>query len=444
MGNVSKTKLERGEKVVYMKKKILASLLASALVLTAFAGCSQNNGGSASDTTTTAGGAADVTTAGGDTALTTDPVELVVWESTAGPDEWIQQAGAKFTETYSNITIKYVNVESGDSTTQIALDGPAGVGPDLFAAPHDKLGELVVGGHVLPTVDAEEVSKAVLGACSSALTYDGTMYGYPTSAETYALFYNKALISEDEVPKSWNDLISWCKTFNEANAGKHGFMMDTGNIYYSILFSTYGGNRMFGESGLDTSSSYLATENAIKGFEQFQQVKSILDVNAADLTTSVCDGAFAAGEAAMYISGPWNVATFTDAGIDFGVATIPSVLDETTPAASFSGTRGMFVSAYSQHPTEAAAFAKFLLTDEMQQLRYEITGALPSTNISVDSAASQGFIAQLDYAFPMPSVPQMAAFWESGNASSANIWNGSDAKTELETLDAAIVSYVAP
>ena len=77
-----------------------------------------------------------------------DAVKLVVWESTGGPDEWIKAAGEAFTKLNPNITVEFVNVELGDTSGQIALDGPAGVGPDLFAAPHDKLGELVVGGHI--------------------------------------------------------------------------------------------------------------------------------------------------------------------------------------------------------------------------------------------------------------------------------------------------------
>ena len=80
-------------------------------------------------------------------------VTLTVWESTNGPDEFIRKAGEAYTKTHPNVTIKYVNVELGDAVTQIALDGPAGVGPDLFAAPHDRLGSLVSGGHVLPTAN---------------------------------------------------------------------------------------------------------------------------------------------------------------------------------------------------------------------------------------------------------------------------------------------------
>lgn len=426
-----------------MKKKVLASILASAMLCTAFAGC-----GSTSDTTTTGTTAApaggDTTTAAEtDAAVSTDPVELVVWESTLGPDKWIQQAGAKFTEQYPNITIKYVNVESGDSASQIALDGPAGVGPDLFAAPHDKLGELVTGGHVLPTDDAETVAGEVLASCASALTYNGTMYGYPTSAETYALYYNKDLISEEDVPKTWEDLISWCETFNAANSDKYGFIMDVSSIYYSILFTTANGNRLFGESGTDTSSSYLATEDSITGMKLFQSLRNVLPIASADLGTDFADAAFSSGTAAMHISGPWNISSFTDAGINFGVTTLPSLPGTSTPAASFSGTRGLFVSAYTDHAAEADLFAKFLLTDEMQSLRYEITGALPSTNIAVDSEYAQGFISQLEYAFPMPSVPQMTAIWDVGTSASCNIWDGADVATELQNLDTAVVNYAA-
>lgn len=159
-----------------------------------------------------------------------EEVTLKVWESVDGPDKWIQQAGEKFTEQNPNIKIEFVNVELGDSASAIALDGPAGTGPDLFAAPHDKLGELVVGGHILPTVGADKVKGEVLGSCSQALTYEGTMYGYPASAETYALFYNRALISDDEVPKNWDDLYTWGQSFRDANPDKYPIVMDVTSI----------------------------------------------------------------------------------------------------------------------------------------------------------------------------------------------------------------------
>ena len=410
-----------------MKKKILATLLASTMIMPTLVGCSTNGTGDDANTNTN-----------DDSTVSSDPVTLKVWESVDGPDEWIKQAGAKFTEKHPNITVEFVNVELSDSTSAIALDGPAGTGPDLFAAPHDKLGELIVGGHVLPTANSDTVKASVLPSCAAALTSDGVMYGYPSADETYALFYNKDLIAEADVPKDWNSLITWCEGFNESNPDKYGIVFDVTSIYYTILFTTANGNRLFGATGADTSSSFLNTPDAVEGMKLFQKLHDVVPVASADLGVDTADGAFKAGTSAMHITGPWNVSPFVEAGINFGVTTIPSLTEGGEPAASFSGARGVFVSAYSDHPAEAALFGEFLITPEMQQLRYDITGALPSIELEVDSEYTRGFIAQLEYAFPMPSVPEMTAVWESSGSASCNIWDGADVQTELDALDAAI------
>ncbi len=100
----------------------------------------------------------------------------------------------------------------------------------------------------------------------------------------------------------------------------------------------------------------------------------------------------------------------------------------------------MFASAYSDYPEEAAAFGEFLVSPEMQKLRFDITGAFPSIDVAVESPYVPGIIAQLDNAFAMPSIPEMGMFWESGNAAFANIWNGAALQAELDALDAAILA----
>ncbi|MDR1209440.1 MAG: maltose ABC transporter substrate-binding protein [Clostridiales bacterium] len=365
-------------------------------------------------------------------------VELVVWESVEGPDEFIKQAGEAFTKVNPGVTIKFVNVESGDSTSQIALDGPAEQGPDVFAAPHDKLGELVAGGHVLETVNAASVEAQLLDGCAQAVQYGGKMYGYPVSSETYALFYNKAYITDP--PKTWDEVKTFSAGFNAANAGKYGFVMDVKNAYYTILFTTSGDNRLFGPDGADTTKTNINSDASVAGMTTFAGLREILNVPAADLDTAAVDVLFSGGKAAMHITGPWNVSSFRDAGIDFGVAALPALPGDSEPAGSFSGTRCMFVSAYSKHPAEAAQFAEFLISPAMQQLRYDITGALPSVPMTLTDEASNGFLAQMEYAFPMPSIPQMNNYWLAMNNASANIWDGADIKNELDMADRAILA----
>lgn len=362
-------------------------------------------------------------------------IHIRVWESKNGIDEFIKKAGKAYTALHPNVIVDFINVELHNTVTALIADAPNGLAPDIIAAPHDNLGSLVSQKLILPTENPKDISKQVLGACSKALTYNGTMYGYPASAETYALFYNKHLISEREVPKSWEELVTWVKNFNASHPGQYGFVMDVTNGYYSILFTTANGNRLYGESGTESNNPNMNTPAAVKGLKFFQSLRSSLGLENVELSTSSCDGMFSSGNAAMHITGLWNVNTFEKAGIDFGVACIPALPGESKPAASFSGTRGMFVTAASRHPKEAADFAAFMLTPEMQQLRFSLTGAMPAINTKVSSPYMPGFLEQLDYAFPMPSIPAMGKFWGETGAALNEIWHGADVQSTLDALN---------
>ena len=369
-----------------------------------------------------------------------DVITLQVGESLWGPDEFIQEAGRIFTERNPHIQIEFVNLEVGGAAGQILLDGPAGLAPDVFAAPHDQLGQLVTAGLVLPVYNSDYVLNHIAASSITAVTFDGIIYGYPIAAETYALFYNRNLISSSDVPSTFESLKPWVENFNQNSpADQFGFMFDVGSAYYTFLFTTNNGNRLFGPSGTDVNAINMNTPNAVEGMYFFQSLRSILDVPAGDMTTAIADAAFGSGNAAMHISGPWNIQPFIDMGVDFGITTLPALPGQNTPPASFAGTRSMFVSAFTYHPEEAYKFAAFLVSDEMQALRFDITGALPSSStLPIDSPHFAGFIAQLEYAFPMPSIPEMAFYWSSMDAAAANIWNGAGVQEQLDMVHQAI------
>ena len=368
-----------------------------------------------------------------------DPITLVVSESLGAPAEFIQQAGAIFTERYPHITIDFINVEIGGAVGVIELDGPLGIGPDVFAAPHDQMGTLIAGGHILPVPAGATnfVRNTVFDSGITAVTSDGTLFGYPIAMETYALFYNREFISSADVPTTFEGLVEFSRDFNAANPGRQGFVMSIG-AYYAIIFTTADGNRLFGPYGVDYVNSNINTPASVAGMQFFQSLREVLDFDAGDLTDAFADANFDSGNAAMHITGPWNIEPFESAGIDFGVTTIPSLPGQANPPASFAGVRTMFVSAFTEHPEEAHAFAQFLISPEIQELRYQITGAIPSTTVDTESPHFAGFFRQLDYAFPMPSIPEMGAYWASMDAAAANIWNGMDVQEQLDMVHSAL------
>ena len=370
-----------------------------------------------------------------------ESIVLRVGESLGAEGDFITAAGERFTALHPHVTIEFVNVEVGQANSQMAIDGPAGVGPDVFVAPHDQLGALQAGGLVLPVPAGRvnHVRNQVLGAAATGATFDGTLFGYPIATETYAIFYNRDLIATADIPTTFDGLVSWVANFNSTNPGMHGFLFEPGGAFFTILFTTMDGNRLFGPQGTDATSPNLNTPAAIRGMEFMRSLRPILDVPAGDLDGGFLDGAFAAGQAAMLLTGPWNIAPFTNAGLNFGTAAIPALPGETTPPASFGGVRTAFVSAFSENVEYAHMFAEFLTTNEIQQLRYDMTGALPSISMQMDDPVLDGLLRQMNYAFPMPSIPQMGSFWDAMSAASANIWDGLDVTSQMDMVQTTVL-----
>lgn len=423
-----------------MRKKIMAVTLVVTMAASMFSGCGKSKSTSE---------AVEVKNFDPGIEIDTESkIELTVWESTGGPDEFIEAAGESFTKLYPNITIKYVNVESADAQTKIALDGPSGNGPDLFAAAHNIMGALVAGGYVseIPAGVDEKVKGYVIDSAAQGATLvdsesgEAKMYGYPVSVETYALFYNKDIIKDEEVPKTMDDLLTYIEGFDKKDVNP--FVFDAGNAYYSVMFTNTDENHLYGTEGNDLTNTFMNTDDAVKNLQTFVKLSKAVDMPTEDISTKYCDAMFLEGKAAMTITGAWNIKPFSDAKINFGITTIPSLPDYDHPPITFQGVRCMYVSGFSEHQNEAAAFGEFLGTPEMQKLRYDLTGTVPAADIEVDD--ENGYIAamnaQLEYSYPMPNNAQASKFWTPFGSAYANIWNGKvdgdDASIKAE-LDAA-------
>ena len=91
-------------------------------------------------------------------------VTLKVWESDDSARKYVEWAAKEFMKSHKNVKIEYEHVESTDARAKIELDGPAGVGADVFVAPHDHIGALVNGGHVAENTNKDYLSQFVNAA----------------------------------------------------------------------------------------------------------------------------------------------------------------------------------------------------------------------------------------------------------------------------------------
>jgi len=251
-------------------------------------------------------------------ALAQEPVQLLIWEAEGPELDFIKEAAAKFTELNPHITFEFAGVSHTDAVQKLELDGPTGLGADVFAAPHDKLGQIVVGQLALPLNDgaAGTLKEAFMPAAQAAVTYDGVPYGYPTAIETYALFYNKDLIPE--APKTWEEIVEFAKTFNDVANNKFAMVWEVSAPYYNYIFMSAYGADLFGPEGTDQERHDINSEAAVKGLSYFQSLReAMLPVKAEDLSGSFCNGAFTETKtAAMFITGPWSIDGVVKAGVN--------------------------------------------------------------------------------------------------------------------------------
>ena len=391
---------------------------------------------------------------------TTDKIELVVWESLLGPDQFIQEAGEWFTQLYPNITIKYINVESSEANSKIVLDGPAGNGPALFACAHATIGKMAAQAAIEPVpeseienVKASVTAEALQGATLNDSKGNSVLYGYPVSVETYALFYNKEMISEAEIPKTMADMVAYIKEFkaDSNNKGKEAFLMDSDNAYYTVMFTSTPDNHLYGPNGNDITATYQNTEAAVAQItNDFLPLSEAIGMKSGDMDYKNNDSLFSNKKLAMNISGAWNIKVYEEDGVDFGITSIPSLTGSENPPTNFMGVRCMFVSAYSNHKNEAEAFAEFLLTKEMQKLRCEITSTMPSRDdVYADiedpkvKEYMEGLQKQIAHSYPMPNMPEASLYWSAFEAAMGNIWNGNTTDIQGE-LDKANKSSLPP
>lgn len=349
------------------------------------------------------------------------PEKLVVWVN----DEEKQKQALndifkKYTEK-TGIKVETVAVSMLDQAKKIALDGPAGKGPDIFYQPHDRIGDIVLQGLADP-VDLGDAKSEYSKTAMDAVTYDAQTYGVPFVVETYGLFYNKNLVPE--APQTMEELMKIAKEKTTPSKDRYGFLMEAANFYFVYpFFAGYGGYVFRNEDGkMDTSDIGLANDGAVKGAELVQSWFENGYI-PKEINQDVMNGLFTKGNVATVISGPWNIATYSDAlGDKLATAPLP-VLENGEHPKSFVGVKAWMLSAYSKNKEWATDLMKFITNEENSLHYYEVAGEMPAnekalTNEKIkNDPLISGFAEQIQYGEPMPNVPQMSQVWgPMGNA----------------------------
>ncbi len=416
-------------------KKITAIILALVLCLSvlAFAGCGCAGGQT--------GGAGDgAGSAGTDTGAGT--VKLTLWGA-ADDQQMLREMAAVFSEDYDDARVSIEVRVTGEDVARDEALKDIETAADVFAITNDQLGALVNADAVYEnTRHAQDIRDEVTDSAYAAATIGGKLYGYPSSAETYFLFYDKSKLSAEEV-RSLEAILA-----KEQEEGVAPFAMDFGDAYFASSFFLTAGCRVYGEDGQDASDVSFASE---EGMAAARYIASLKAQGAEDISGDAAASRFKSGKLAAYISGSWKTAAFAEAlGANFGVAKLPTIDigGEARDMVSFAGGKMYVVKSTTRHPVEAMALAEFLTNEENQLKRFKERSILPCNEELAENEEVRSNVAiaaeleQLAHTVATPAISQMSKYWAPVGAFTKDAFDGKVSEEELQGKLEQLVSDI--
>ena len=385
-------------------KKILALLLAAIMVLSlAACGPAANPG-----TTDPAGNEENP----GNDEVT--KVTLKVW----GPSEdqaeggWLIQMEEAFAEAHPELDITWENAvcSEGDAGGLVTAD-PSAAG-DVYMFANDQLGALInagaisrLGGDYEAQVKADNSQLLI----DSVTHTDGNVYGFPVTNNTWFMYYNKTIFTEEDV-KNLDTMLE---------KGVVAFPWGTG--WYTGTFFFANGGKLFGDNGTDAAAGIqFGADNG--GYEAALKMSQLAaNPNFKDDANGLGIAGLKDGTVGAAFSGSWDAAGLREAlGDDLGAVQLPMVEigGELKQMMSFAGSKAVGVNPNSANPGVATQFAAFLASKDAQKARYEIRGVIPAaTELANDEVVKNDMIAVAEIntmantAVLQPTIAEMNQYW---------------------------------
>ncbi|MEO7589391.1 MAG: maltose ABC transporter substrate-binding protein [Arachnia sp.] len=398
-----------------MRKHFLA-MAAAGLALTMTA-C----GGGAGPADTTAPPATTDATASAETsAPMEDAGTLTLW-SDQNRAESFKALGEKF-KAATGVTLDVVQKPNADIKTDFIAQAPTGEGPDLIVGAHDWVGDLVKNGVIAPVELGDKVS-GFSKTSVQGFTMDGSLYGVPYAIENIALVRNNKLAAD--TPATFDELVAQGKS----SGAEFPILIQQGadgDAYHLYPLQTSFGAPVFttGDNGEYTGKLGMGGENGDK-FAAYLKKLSDEKVLSASIGGDQAKQAFLDGKSPYMITGPWNIADFEKAKIDFSVLPVPSAGGQ--PSQPFLGIQGVYLSSKSENALLANQFLDYMTTPEAQTTMYELAGRTPALTASADAVDDKvlaGFGEAGKDGQPMPSIPEMGAVWTFWGAAQISIIDG--------------------
>lgn len=379
-------------------KKILVILLVVCMVLSLAAGCSKPENTQSVD---------KVGTESSETEEVT--LSMWIWDDAQAPAT--QEMIADFQELYPNIKVELTSI-AGVYDYNMKIQSVVGTdaAPNVFWLNFNLGREYIPEGVIqdlsgfMDSDDSFDITRLNQGI-TEAYTVGEEIYAIPKDTDSYAVYYNKALFDQAEVPypdgtwtlQEFSDAAK--ATTTDTTIGWTNTLSD--RIYCGFIISN--GGEIYNAAG-DGSNI-----NSPEAVEAIQICMDMMDngyaYTGAQLSEMDSIAAFTSNLAAMTIDGSWMISQFSEAlGKDLGLAELPS---GKAGKASVGHGIGYATTTTNENMDETWMLLSYLGSDAAQEKQVEVV--IPAANASASvweevypDVNVSVFVKALGYSTPIP------------------------------------------
>ncbi|WP_082531197.1 sugar ABC transporter substrate-binding protein [Devosia sp. Root436] len=343
-------------------------------------------------------------------------VTLKVWSIDGNDRPGIADTFSKeFDDANDDIVVEYRYIPFDELVNETLRAFATGNAPDIVSFDNPDFALFSSRGAMLDITD-RVANSDIIGKAEyfqgplNSVTWDGKLFGLPKYTDTIGIFYNKDMFAAaglTEPPTTWAQVVDYAEKLTDPTHNVYGATFsaragEEGTFQFLPIIQMSGGD-----------ANKVNTEGAAQVLDLWKEMidngwasRDVLSLGQWDST-----GTFNAGNAAMAISGPWEIDRMVeDAKFDWGVALLPTITEGGERSSALGGFNWGIMST-TQHPDEAFRLLEYYVSQEDRLFpefgnlpaRGDI--ALPVTGVEKKDAALKVFQEQLQYANPRGPHP---------------------------------------
>ncbi|MCD8161036.1 MAG: extracellular solute-binding protein [Clostridiales bacterium] len=370
----------------------------------------------------------------------TESIRLMVWSPSEDQSEdsgaWLQTCCENFAALHPewDITFVYGVADEATAADSVAQDPEASA--DVFMYANDTITTLTdaqalakFGG-----IYEEEIRATTSDTLLDSVTVDGYLYGVPYTTNTWFLYYDASVFTEEDVQSL------------DAMLEKGVVSFPFTNSWYLPAFYIGNGCTLFGDGTQEELGVDFGGENAV------EVTNYLIDLLANSNFVVDADGSGMAGlrdgSISAIFSGSWDYGSVKEIlGDNLGAAALPTfeLNGETKQMYAYAGSKAIGVNAHSEYMVAAVELAVYLGSAECQLLHYQLRSVIPCNTDLLEQEDIQNdpvVIAQnntFDYtSILQPFVSAMGNCWTPVENMGKSIRNGTTTHDNAEEQTVAM------